>query len=253
MIGTLSEPVFVTFVVFCRVGAAMMLMPGFGSTRVPAPVRLLLALACAMALMPLLYRPVVSQLAGFPEHARLYLLVNETVTGLALGFMARLFLLGLQFGVITAANAVGLAGVPGLPVDDAEALPPLANFVSLAAVMVIVAADLPQAMLMALAQSYGDLPLRLGLDGPWLLDTALSGLTDTTLLGMRLAGPFVVYAVVVNIAMGLANKFTPQIQMYFASLGLVTMGGLLLLWLSAGSLLHVFVEAFADWIAANTP
>jgi flagellar biosynthetic protein FliR len=251
MTAGVEQAVFVAFAIFCRVGTAMMLMPGFGSARVPMPVRLLVALACGLALLPLLFGAIEDQLGGFTEAQRLYVLINEVATGLAMGLMARLFLLGLQFGVTTAANAIGLAGVPGLPVDDAEALPPLTNLMSLAGVMVIVAADLPLAFLRAVAQSYGAFPLRIGVDAQWHLGNVLAALADTSLLALRLAGPFLVYAVVVNVAMGLANKFTPQIQMYFASLGLVTLGGLFLLLLSARQALHIFVEALGGWIVAN--
>lgn len=250
MSGGLDQVVFVAFTVFCRVGTAMMLIPGFGSARVPAPIRLMMALACGLALMPLLYAPVETQLLAFGSTQRPYLLVHEVVMGLSLGLMARLFLLGLQFAATTAANAIGLAGVPGQPVDEMEALPPLTNFVSLAGVMVLFASDVPQAMLRAVAQSYTALPMRLGLDAAWVLNNFLAVLADTSLLGLRLAGPFVVYALVVNIAMGLANKFTPQIQMYFASLGLVTLGGLVLLFIAARPLLSIFSDALASWIAA---
>lgn len=250
MSGGLDQVVFVAFTVFCRVGSAMMLIPGFGSARVPAPIRLMMALACGLALMPLLYAPVETQLLGYGESLRVYLLFNEVIIGLSLGLMARLFLLGLQFAATTAANAIGLAGVPGQPVDETEALPPLTNLISLAGVMVLIVGDVPQAMLRAVALSYTALPLRLGVDAAWLLNNFLAVLADTSLLGLRLAGPFVVYALVVNIAMGLANKFTPQIQMYFASLGLVTLGGLILLFAAARPLLSIFSNALSSWIAA---
>ncbi len=51
--------------------------------------------------------------------------------------------------------------------------------------------------------------------------------------------------------MGLANKFTPQISMYFTSLGIVTLGGLVLLYFTVRQMLHVFAESFGSWIMVN--
>jgi flagellar biosynthesis protein FliR len=251
MTGVFAEPVFTAFTVFCRIGSAMMLMPGFGSARVPMQVRLLIAVAASLALSPLLYAYVQDLLGNFGESQRLYILLNEVATGAAMGLMARLFLVALQFSATTTANAIGLAGVPGQPIDETEALPPLTNLMSVAGVMALITVGLPEEMLKAVVQSYEALPPRIGLDTQWFLEHVLQVLGDTTLLALRLSAPFIVYAVVVNIAMGLANKFTPQVQMYFASLGLVTMGGLILLFLSGRQMLHVFAEAFSSWLAAN--
>lgn len=251
MNGVFAEPGFAAFTVFCRVGSAMMFMPALGSARLPMQVRLMIAIAVSLALAPMLHGRIQEMLSGFGEGQRLYVVGNEIVTGTAMGLMARFFLLALQFSATTTANAIGLAGVPGQPVDESEALPPLTNLLSVAGVMVLITAGMPEEMLKAVAQSYESLPLSIGIDAQWFVEHLLAVLTDTTLLALRLSGPFIVYGVVVNVAMGLANKFTPQVQMYFASLGLVTMGGLLLLYFSERQLLHVLAESFTNWLAAN--
>lgn len=251
MTATLADAVFVVFTIFCRVGAAVMFLPGIGSARVPMNVRLFITVAMSLALTPLLHGPVSQLVAAFPESARPWLLFNEVAVGSAMGLMARFFLLALQFSATTTANAIGLAGVPGQPVDDTEALPPLTNFISVAGVMVLITAGLPEEMIRAVAASYGALPLRLGIDAAWLLSNLTQVASDTSLLALRLAAPFLAYAIVVNIAMGLANKFTPQISMYFTSLGIVTLGGMVLLYFSVRQMLHIFAGSFGGWIAAN--
>lgn len=251
MIPELETPIFVTFTIFCRVGAAMLFLPGIGSARVPMNIRLLITIAVSLALTPMLFATVENLLAAFPVSQRPYLLFNEVAIGSAMGLMARFFLLALQFSATTSANAIGLAGVPGQPVDETEALPPLTNLISVAGVMVLITAGLPEEMITAVAQSYGALPLSPGLDTEWLLANLVGVASATSLLALRLSAPFIAYAVVVNIAMGLANKFTPQISMYFTSLGIVTLGGLVLLYFAVRQMLHVFAESFGGWIALN--
>ena len=49
----LPADTFTIFLVFCRVGGAIMLLPGFGEVFVPARVRLMIALAITLVLTPL--------------------------------------------------------------------------------------------------------------------------------------------------------------------------------------------------------
>ena len=53
----LSELVFSLFLIFCRFGSCLLLMPGFSSSRVPLQVRLFLSLAVSVALSPALLCP----------------------------------------------------------------------------------------------------------------------------------------------------------------------------------------------------
>lgn len=243
--------VFVVFTIFCRAGSAMMFLPGLGSARLPANIRILIALATSLAMAPMLFGQVQAMLLAHGEALRPLVIVNEVATGSAMGLMARYFLLALQFSATATANAIGLAGVPGQPVDETEALPPLTNLISVAGVMVLITAGLPEEMIGAVASSYEALPLRIGLDTAWFIENLTRVASDTTFLALRLSAPFLVYAVVVNVAMGLANKFTPQISMYFTSLGLVTLGGIVILYFSIRPMLHIFAESFGGWLLAN--
>lgn len=48
------ETVLATFLLFCRIGACMMLIPGFSSDRVAMRIRLLMAVASTLAMAPML-------------------------------------------------------------------------------------------------------------------------------------------------------------------------------------------------------
>ena len=45
------------------------------------------------------------------------------------------------------------------------------------------------------------------------------------MLALRIASPFIIYSVIVNLAIGLTNKLTPTIPVYFISLPFVLFGG----------------------------
>ena len=54
MTAEASHAVFTAFLVFCRVGACLMLLPGIGGRHLPVQVRLFLAVAISLAFTPLL-------------------------------------------------------------------------------------------------------------------------------------------------------------------------------------------------------
>ena len=67
-------------------------------------------------------------------------------------------------------------------------------------------------------------------------------LSKAFLSTIRIAAPFIVFAVVVNIAVGLINKLTPSIPVYFISMPFVLAGGLMLLYFAMSDLLRFFQQ-----------
>lgn len=248
MISLASESVFVGVLILCRVGSCMMLLPGFGSTRIPMQFRALLAAAISLTLLPLLYDlgAEAARLAG--ENGRPLLLGGEILNGLTIGLLARLFMAALSFSSTILTNVIGLAPTPGVPIDDTEPAPPLVNLISLTATLLIFATDLHHELIRALISSYGALKISSPIDMGWYLDQILERLGRTSMLALQLCGPFIVYAVIVNLAIGFANKFTPQISVYFITTGMVAAGGFFLLYFVIDDWFGLFLQDFMSWL-----
>lgn len=82
---------------------------------------------------------------------------------------------------------------------------------------------------------------------PGLIQVA-DRLSEAFLIALRLSGPFVVYGIILNLAIGITNKLTPQIPVYFISLPFILAGGLLLLYFTAGDMLDQFILSFSRWL-----
>jgi len=80
----------------------------------------------------------------------------------------------------------------------------------------------------------------------------LAGLVDrmtaSFAMAVRVTSPFIIYSVIVNLALGLANKLTPQIPVFFIATPFILLGGLLLLMILSGDMLGQFMLAYADWL-----
>lgn len=236
------------FLIACRVGACLMLMPGFSSARIGMQFRALAVFALALALAPLLYDRVAAAVSPDQPAALLATIVGEVAAGGLIGLMARLQLLALHFAAGFLGGAIGLQGLPGQPMDDGDAVPALTTLLSMATVVVLFAAGIHIEILRATIDSYGVLPPGTALQPARMLRDLVRVMGESSLLGLRVAGPFAIYSIIVNLAIGLAGKFAPQVSLYFASLGLITMGGLFLLYLLAPAWIELFADGIGGWL-----
>jgi flagellar biosynthesis protein FliR len=241
------ESVLGVFLLFCRIGATMLLMPGVSSAQIPAQVRLFLAFAVSLALAPLLLETVRRTVSGVQPAGLLWLIGGELLVGLLIGLLARVFFLALQALASALAAAIGFSGIPGSQIDEAEPVPPLVSLISVSAVVLMFQTDLHWEVLRGLAASYAVLPPGSAFESRFGLTEISDQLSETFLLALRISSPFLVYAIVVNFAVGITNKLIPQISVYFVSLPIVLAGGLIVLYLNIDEFLRLFTAEFERW------
>lgn len=136
------ESVLGVFLIFCRVGACLLVVPGFSSPRVPAQVRLLISLAVSLALSPLLLPLFQGKLGAQDPGATLGWIVTESLTGLVLGFLGRIFYVVLETVVNAAVTMVGFGGMPGSVAEGMDPVPAVEAMIMMAAAALLFAADL---------------------------------------------------------------------------------------------------------------
>ena len=241
MITVNVEQVVLIFLVFCRIGGFFMVIPGFSSIRVPAQVRLFFAFAITLTLAPFVIEEINKRVT-FPlsETRFLALVLSELLIGVVMAIGTRLLLLALQFFVSFIAMAVGMGGLPGVPIDGTDPLPAIATFVSISAVALFFASDLHLEVVRGLLLSYSVFPVNMSLDPGVFLEQVSRGLSASYLLMLRLSAPFVIFALAINYAFGIVNKLTPQIPIYFISLPFIIAGGFGLLFFVASDILLNF-------------
>jgi flagellar biosynthesis protein FliR len=244
-----ADTVLLVFLAFCRIGGCLMLMPGFSSARVAMHVRLFIVLAVTLALAPVLLPILRAALPQVPPATMVALIVSETIIGILIGIMGRLFFLAVQFMATSAAMYIGLGNMPGTPVEDVEPVPAFATLVTLTATLLFFLAEQHWEVLRALIGSYSALPVT----EPFAVEFGLAKLTETAsvafTLALQISAPFIVYALVINLMVGIANKLTPQVPVYFISIPIVLAGGFALLYFTIGESLRVFTMGFMGWLA----
>ncbi|MEE1612568.1 flagellar biosynthesis protein FliR [Microvirga sp. CF3016] len=235
------------FLIFCRIGGCLMIAPGFSSSRIPMQVRLFIGLATSLALAPVLLEKVRAGITSQVPTAILVYIGSELLTGILIGLLGRVYFLALQTMLSAVAMALSFA-MPGTPIDDAEPLPPISSFIMMAATAVLFLSDLHWELFRGIIASYSRLPLGEGLGMRLSLTQLVDQIGIAFVLALRISSPFILYSVIVNLAVGLTNKLTPQIPVYFLATPFIMLGGLLIVYFAASDYVLLFMEAFSTWL-----
>ena len=247
---TLLSPdvILATFLVFCRIGACLMIMPGISSLRVPMQVRLFVTLGATLALAPVVMPGILPAVEGADTGTVLALIVSETLIGAQIGVIGRIFYLALQTMAHASTLLIGFGAMPGTPVDEMEPIPPLASLVMLSATALLFITDLHWEIFRGLVISYETIPLIVGFDPRLTLVAISDRIGDAFLLALRISAPFVIFAFLANFALGVINKLAQQVPIYFVALPIVLFAGLIVFYFLAGEFLALFSAGFADWL-----
>lgn len=241
--------VLLTFLVFCRIGGCLMLMPGFGSPRIPMQMRLFLAVAVTLALAPLLIPVVEGDLSKATVPTVVQLIGSETLIGAMIGVMARLFFLALQFMGSAAAMLVGFSGMADQGIEEGEPAPAMATLLTLTATVLLFVTGLHIEVMRALVASYSVLTVTDLYNPQFGLSKIADAASDSFMLIAQLLAPFLAYSLIINFLFGIMNKLTPVIPVYFISAPFVMAGGLLLLYFTFSEALTLFMTGFQMFLA----
>ncbi|TCZ53677.1 flagellar biosynthetic protein FliR [Roseicella aquatilis] len=241
LLAQLPVLAFQAALLFCRLGACGLLLPGLGEADVPAQIRLAMALALVPLLLPVLGPALPPAPEGAAEAARL--VATEVLIGLWIGWLARLAALALGM----AGQAVGfLIGLSSVLVQDPAlggAGGPLSRLLGVAAAALTLGSGLYRLPLRALAESYALLPAGAAVPTGQVAETLAGAIGGSLDLALRLAAPFVLLSLLVQVAAGLVGRVAPQTQAFVLVLPVQVAAGLGLLALLLPALLAHWLEA----------
>ncbi len=230
-----------------RVGAAVMLLPAVGEAELPATVRAGIALALSILLLP----AVSPLLPAAPSDAlsAASMVGAEIVTGLWLGWLARLLVQALPVAGQIAAYMLGLSNVlqPD-PVLGAQASV-LARLFGLAAPVLLLASGLHAVPLAGLAASFRLIPPGQLLPAGDAMRTVVAGAAEAFALALRLASPFLLASIALQVGTALMARLVPRLQVYMAAMPGQILGGLLLVGVLASVLAATWLQAAGDGFA----
>jgi flagellar biosynthetic protein FliR len=233
--------------IFARIGAVLMMLPGVGESYVPPRIRLSLALVVSLALWPV----VSGSLPALPETlgGMAGWIIREVLAGLAIGALLRMFLTALATAGEVVALQTTLAFAQTANPTQASPGSTLSAFLMILGTTLIFATNTHHLFIAGLVGSYELIaPVRPLVTGDFTA-MAVRTVADAFTLGVQLAAPVLVFAIIFNVASGLVGRVMPAFQVYFAAAPLSIILGLSVFALSLGVLGTVFIDRYRALIS----
>ncbi|MGQ3045020.1 MAG: flagellar biosynthetic protein FliR, partial [Brevundimonas aurantiaca] len=202
-----SDQIWQGALIFARIGAVLLMLPGVGESYVPPRIRLSLALVVSLALWPV----VAGGLPALPESlgSMVGWIIREVIVGLMIGALLRSFLTALS----TAGEIVSLQTTLGFAqtANPLQAQPgtTISAFLMLLGTTLIFATNTHHLFIAGLVGSYELIaPARPLVTGDFTA-MAVKTLGDSFMLGVQLSAPVLVFALIFNLASGLVGRVMP--------------------------------------------
>jgi flagellar biosynthesis protein FliR len=237
------------FIVFCRVGGCLMLLPGFSSERIPVRVRLYVAVGVSGALASVVLDSVRTHIVHAPLLAILAMAVSELLVGAVIGLIGRLFLLALETLMTGVAMTLGVASILQGPMSEDEPLPALASFAVLGATTLMFVLDQHWIVIQGIHQSYAIVPINSPPNGEAMLDQLLRTLEHAYLLAFRISSPFLLFGIVINVAFGFLNRMVPSVPIFFVSSPFVIAIGGYWMYVMMPDMFGAFASDLDSWLS----
>ena len=227
--------------VFARVGAMLMLLPGLGELMISTRFRLTTALILAAIMLPLhrdAYHVDLHALGPV-----LALLAEELIIGALLGMTARLTVASLQITGSVVAQQLGLGFVTAVDPTQGEQGVLIGNFLTILGITLLFVTNLHYLVIAALDDSYslfnpGEIPIT-G-DMAALITRTLAGAFK---IGIQISAPFLVFGLLFNLGLGLLSRLMPQMQVFFVGMPLSIMIGFMILLLVLAAMMGTYLNS----------
>jgi flagellar biosynthesis protein FliR len=240
--GWLTLEVYRTLLVFSRITAAFLMLPGFGEPAVPVRMRIMAGLAMATA--------VAGAVPGLPiivpdAWGTLLAVAGETFSGALLGTLARTIVSGILIAGQVIGQNIGLGNIfaNGMAIDQAATVG-AALYAGLVAIMF--ASGGHHVILRALIESYSVLPAAGFPNVSASARAVLEAGVRCFRMGGQLAFPFLLLAFVFNVALAVVNRALPAMPVFMIASPALVVIGLYLLAATVPGLLDASMNGWYD-------
>lgn len=237
--------VFPVFLVFCRVGSAIMVFPSISDPSISPRVRLAIALGVTLVFFPIL-SSVLPKLPGTTS-AMFGVVGGELLTGLLLGFGARVIMTALNMAGEMIAFISGFQAATLFDPQSGSSTAAPTLFLTLTAGLLILVMGFHHLLIEGVLNSYKALP-----PGYWapmggVAEAVVKLFGTVFMVGLQISAPVVVAGLLANVIFGVFNRLIPQLQVFFVSVPLSIALSLLIM----AAALPLMFGLFTDTLHAN--
>jgi flagellar biosynthetic protein FliR len=241
-----AQQVFAAGLIFARLAAMIMVIPGLGETFVPARIRLSFGLLLALVLFPIIGASVPAIPADVSGIA--LAIIKESAIGLMIGTILRLFMSSLAAAGEFVSIQTTLSFAQTANPTQATPSTTIGTFLGLMGIVLIMSTNLHHLFLSAIVRSYTIFPFTRPLPVADANALAIQTVSRSFALGLQLSAPVVAFSLIFNIATGLIGRVMPQFQIFFVASPLMILLGLSIFAMSLGVIGMVWIDHYRDLV-----
>ena len=230
--------------IFMRLGAVFMLMPGFAASYINVQIRLILALAITLITIPIIAPLLPPEPKEFST--LLQYIINEISIGVFLGIVMQVLFFALNLAGSIASQAIGFSNAQIFDPTFQTQTMLIESFLSIIAVTFIFITNIHHIMFEAIIDSY-----HLFIPGspiPWgdFANHMTDNVTKSFTFGFKLGSPFIAFTIIFYSGIGLVSRLMPQLNIFFLSLPLQIYLGIGVLFLTTPVIIAFFFRYFDE-------
>lgn len=213
-----------------RVMGFLMVAPVVGSQLVPARIRLIVAVAIAVLMVPVL--PPVPQIEALSLQA-IILIGQQLLIGLALGYFLQMVFQTLVLAGQMIAMQMGLGFASMMDPTNGVNVAVVSSFYLMFGTMLFIALDGHLTMIEVLVQSFYSLPITEEFDfASTSLMSIVSSISWVFSSAMVIALPALTALLITNVAFGIMTRAAPQLNIFALGFPVALLLGVFLMWLT---------------------
>jgi flagellar biosynthesis protein FliR len=244
LVAALPAEIFVYFAVFVRVGAAMLSMPGLGEISIPQRIRLTVALLVTLVVAPVV-GPTVPPLPD-SAIAMAGIVLGETLIGVFIGLAGRFAMSAMIVAGAIISQQIALSSATLFDPTFGQQGAAVSAWLAAVALTIVFVTDLHHLMLRAVVDSYTLFPAgQLAPLGSYA-EALVRWTAQSFLIGVQISAPFLVFGLVINLALGLIARLQPAIQVFFIAQPALIAVGFLAMGLTLVATMQAFERGLLD-------
>jgi flagellar biosynthesis protein FliR len=203
-------PLFNMIMIFVRLGAMFMILPGIGDAHVQKRTRVLFALSISILLASHIKIIIPSETIN-----QLMILFFEMVAGFLMGLLCRIIMSSLQLAGQIFAMQSSLSAATIFDRDFSEQESIFGSFLYLLAVTLFFSMEMDHLLIKYFIDSYNILNISNVNVSNDITNVTISFISKSFLWGIKFAAPIIILSMILNIGAGILSKLMPSIQVFF--------------------------------------
>jgi len=246
------DSLYAFLLIFVRLTAFFVSAPIFSSRSISIHYKIGFNFFLVIILFPF----ITIETQGLTDNNGLFilLLLQETIIGLVLGWIAQMIFASIQVAgaFIDIQNGLGMANVTDA--QTGNQIPLLGNFKYAIAVLLFFSLDIHHLLIDSIISSYNILPIGANwivqLNSEPVLIFILTTFLKMFLLAFKIAAPIVVTLLISDITLGIIARTVPQLNVFVIGLPLKVLLNYIIMFFIVAGFIYMYNEVFKEMLIA---